>query len=222
MNAYPGFFLTFEGIEGTGKTSHSRHLFHYLQENRFSSILTCEPGGTAIGERIRNLLLHPETGAIDPLTEVLLFEASRREHVVRVIRPALEWGQVVVCVRYIDSTIAYQGYGRGIPIETLESLNVLATGGLLPDLTILLDVDPEEGLIRSFHHTASEELRFEEEFIRKKDILLSIRDGFFFLAQNNSHRFEIISTSGPKEEVFERIRVSVIQAIAKKRRGETR
>jgi len=220
MSLYSGFFLTFDGIEGTGKSTHARRLFTFLKDSGYSPLLTSEPGGTDIGEKIRALLLHPETGEVDPWTEVFLFEASRREHIIRVIRPALEKGQIVICVRFNDSTLAYQGYGRGLPITTLDYLNQLTTEGLTPDLTVLLDIDPEEGLKRSLYHTSPEELRFEEEFIRKKEILTAIREGFFQIAEQEPDRIRMISTAQPKDVVFETIKQCVLAAIHNKNWGD--
>jgi len=219
MNKYPGFFITFEGIEGTGKSTHARHLFSYLEGKGYPSLLTGEPGGTEIGNRIRSILLHPETGEVDPWTELFLFEASRREHVLQVIHPALKIGQIVICVRFCDSTLAYQGYGRGLPIPTLQCLNQLTTEDLIPDLTLLLDIDPEEGLKRSFHHTSPQELRFEEEFLHKKEVLTSIRNGFLKIAEMEPKRYQMISTFEAKDVVFEKIKIPVLTAIENKKRG---
>jgi len=221
MKDYSGFFLTFEGIEGTGKSTHARRLFSFLEESGFPCVFTVEPGGTEVGEQIRSILLHPKTGGVDPLTELFLFEASRREHVLRIILPALRLGKIVICVRFSDSTVAYQGYGRNLPISTVQDLNQLATGGLIPDLTVLLDVDPEEGLKRSFHHTSPHELRFEEEFSQKKEVLTTIREGFLHIAEEEPKRFKVISTSEPKSIVFEKIKTSVLSAIDETKKGDT-
>lgn len=221
MRQFPGLFITFEGIEGTGKSTHAKRLFAYLEEKEYRVLFTAEPGGTDVGDQIRSILLHPQTGEVDPVTELFLFEASRREHVLQVIRPALQTGRIVLCVRFCDSTIAYQGYGRGLSVEMIQYLNRLATNGLAPDLTLLLDIDPEEGLRRSFHHTSPQELRFEEEFIKKKDILDSIRKGFFKIAKEEPNRFQMISTVESKDVVFEKIKNCVLAAIQdKKRRNE--
>ena len=220
MKEFSGFFVTFEGIEGTGKSTHARRLFSFLEGNGYPSILTGEPGGTEVGNQIRSILLHPATGEVDAFTELFLFEASRREHVLRVIQPALQCGKIVICVRFCDSTVAYQGYGRKIPVHTVQYLNQVATGGLLPDLTILLDIEPEEGLRRSFHHTTPQELRFEEEFKQKKELLDRIRSGFFRLAKKEPKRFQVITTSEPKDDVFEKIKNCVLLAIEEKRRRE--
>lgn len=218
MRHFPGLFITFEGIEGTGKSTHAKHLFAFLKEKRYPVLFTVEPGGTEVGNQIRSILLHPQTGEVDAVTELFLFEASRREHVLQVIQPALQTEKIVLCVRFCDSTIAYQGYGRGLSVEMIQYLNSLATNGLVPDLTLLLDIDPEEGLRRSFHHTAPQELRFEEEFMKKKDVLDSIRRGFFKIAEGEPNRFQVISTVESKDVVFERIKNYVLAAIQDKKR----
>lgn len=218
MRYFPGLFITFEGIEGTGKSTHARRLFAFLEENGYPVLFTAEPGGTEVGNQIRSILLHPQTGGIDAITELFLFEASRREHVLQVIQPALQSGRIVLCVRFCDSTIAYQGYGRGLSIEMIQYLNRLATNDLMPDLTLLLDIDPEEGLRRSFHHTSPQELRFEEEFLKKKEILCSIRNGFFKIAAEEPKRFKVVSTIESKEVVFEKIKNCVLSVIQDKKR----
>lgn len=218
MRHFPGLFITFEGIEGTGKSTHAKHLFSFLEEREYPVLYTVEPGGTEVGNQIRSILLHPQTGDVDAVTELFLFEASRREHVLQVIQPALQTGRIVLCVRFCDSTIAYQGYGRGLSIEMIQYLNRLATNDLIPDLTLLLDIDPEEGLRRSFHHTSPQELRFEEEFLKKKDVLDSIRSGFFKIVKGEPKRFQVISTDEPKDVVFEKIKNCVLSFIQDKKR----
>ncbi|MDK2896978.1 MAG: dTMP kinase [Candidatus Atribacteria bacterium] len=211
-----GFFISFEGIEGSGKSAHSSRLYRFLEAEGYSCVLTQEPGGTPVGEKIRSLLLDPLTGDLDPLTETFLFQASRREHVERLIKPSLSLGKILICVRFIDSTLAYQGFGRKVDLQLLKNLNWMATGGVLPDLTLLLDVNPEQGLLRALSHTGEEELRFEQEFTRRKETLHSIRKGYLELARANSSRFIIIDSNREKEEVFRQIRDSVLSRLPKK------
>ncbi|MEN3187100.1 MAG: dTMP kinase [Atribacterota bacterium] len=207
MNDWPGFFVTFEGIEGSGKTSHANRLWRFLTEQGIHCILTREPGGTALGEKLREILLNPATENIDGVTEVLLFAASRCEHVRKVIVPALQAGRVVICVRYVDSTLAYQGYGRKIPLSFLTFLNEVVVGKVLPELPFLLDVEPEAGIKRSISKTCKEELRFEEEFLQHEELLEEIRKGYLAIAADNPERFCVISTTWlPKEDVFEYIK----------------
>jgi dTMP kinase len=142
-----GRLITVEGVEGAGKTTQVEALRAWLAERGVPVVATAEPDGTPLGASLRRVL--GEIDRVSPLTEAFLFAASRAEHVLRVIGPALACGQVVLCDRYVDSTVAYQGYGRGVALETLAHLNRLATGGVLPDLTLILDLDVSEGLRRA-------------------------------------------------------------------------
>ena len=163
-------FVTFEGIEGAGKSTAIDYLSSYLQARGHDPVLTREPGGSALGRRLRALLLDVRTGSIASRAELFLFLADRAQHVAEVIRPALEAGQVVLCDRFTDSTLAYQGYGRGLDTEYLRSLNTAATGGLAPDLTLLLDLPVRCGLERAGQRNRSEgmviaEGRFDREIV---------------------------------------------------------
>lgn len=214
-----GFLLTFEGIEGSGKTTQARRLFDFLTREGLSCVLTREPGGTSLGEGLRALLLNPETGSLDPLTEVFLFEAARREHVRRVLAPSLREGKVVLCVRFTDSTLAYQGWGRGVDLEFLRLLNERTAEGLSPDCTVLLDVDPRVGLARSLQNHALGEVRFELEFQREERLLERIREGYLELARREPERFLVISADRPEEEVFEEMRERVLPRIRTPKEG---
>lgn len=214
MSKNPGFFITLEGIEGSGKTTQADYLFSFLKEANIPCFLTREPGGTPIGDKIRDLLLNPKSGVIDPLAETFLFEASRREHIKQVISPALGEGKVVICVRFTDSTLAYQGYGRRVPLPYLYYLNDITTEGIMPNLTVLLDVEPQVGLTRSFSHTSEEELRFEKEFLVGKEFLWAVRDGYLRLAREYPERFVVIDTTNRSEkEVFAMIQEIVWQKL---------
>jgi dTMP kinase len=142
-----GRLITVEGVEGAGKSTQVEGLRTWLGERGVSVVATAEPDGTSLGASLRRVL--GEVDRVTPLTEALLFAASRAEHVQRVIRPALAAGQIVLCDRYVDSTVAYQGYGRGLPLKTIAQLNRLATAGVMPDLTLVLDLDVAEGLRRA-------------------------------------------------------------------------
>src|SRR4030067_314607 len=155
-------FITFEGIEGSGKSTQIKLLSDYLKAKGHSVLITAEPGGTDIGSKIRKLLLEPENH-MDPLTELLLYNASRAEHVRKVIYPALMQGGVVICDRFTDSTTAYQGYGRGMDITIIKTLNDVVVPELKPFITFLLDMDVQEGLRRNIG--AKKEDRFELETI---------------------------------------------------------
>lgn len=214
-----GFFLTFEGIEGSGKTTQARRLCAFLEKEGFPCILTQEPGGTPLGEGLRKILLHPETGALDPLTEVFLFEAARREHVVTVLNPALQAGKVVLCVRFTDSTLAYQGWGRGVDLAFLRFLNEKASGGLVPDCTVLFDLDPRIGLSRSLGSHGFSEIRFELEFERELSLLERIREGYLELARREPERFVVIVADRTEDEVFEELVAKVLPRLSVVKEG---
>jgi len=141
-------FITLEGPDGSGKTTQARLLADWLREQGYEVVLTREPGGTDVGDQIRVVLHDPRNTAMDARAEILLYSASRAQHVAQLIRPALAAGKIVISDRYADSTLAYQGYGRGLDLEMLRTITAFATGGLTPDLTLYLDITPQEGLQR--------------------------------------------------------------------------
>ncbi|MDQ7037962.1 MAG: dTMP kinase [Aquificota bacterium] len=184
--------ITFEGIDGSGKTTQANRLKDYLESRGLKVHLFREPGGTGAGERIRDILLEYD---LDPLTELFLFEASRVE-LLRVIREALSRGEVVVLDRFTDSTLAYQGYGRGLNLDLVKRLNSLATQGTEAEITFLLDLDPEIALRR-----AGRKSRFDDpEFLRK------VREGYLEIARSCPHRVVVLDASLPEEEVFLKIK----------------
>ena len=179
-------FITFEGTEGSGKSTQSRILYRKLCRHGVQAVLTAEPGGTPLGLRIRALLKGRQTVPIAPASELLLFNAARAQLVETVIRPSLLDGKVVICDRYVDSTIAYQGFGRALDLELVHTANTLATGGLRPDLTILLDLPPGIGLGRK----NSERLdRFEVETLAFHE---RVRTGYLTAAACDPHRWLIL------------------------------
>ncbi len=184
-------FITFEGIEGAGKTTLAQQLGAWLQGQGIAVVLTREPGGSPLGTQLRPLLLHE---AIDPYTELFLFLADRREHTLRLILPALQQGTWVLSDRYADSTLVYQGYGRGLDLTLIRQLNALATDGLLPDLTVLIDLPVETALAR-----ANAPNRFEAETLAFHQ---RIRDGYLQEAAREPERFLILDGRQPPEALL--------------------
>ncbi len=206
-------FITFEGPEGSGKSTQIQRLGVYLQEQGVDCVVTKEPGGTPIADKIRAIVLDSASAELDPWAEVLLYSASRRQHTVERIRPALARGAHVLCDRYIDATIAYQGYGRLIDLGRLQQLNDWATEGLLPDLTLLYDIDEATGLARAHRRNAAmdvDEGRFEAEDLR---FHRRVREGYLAMAVAEPKRFVVIDGRGTIDEVFERTLAAVKRLI---------
>lgn len=198
-----GRFITIEGPEGGGKTTQAKRLEADLRAAGIDVLRTREPGGTPLGEQLRELLLAhgPEIGPIDPLAEALLFSAARRQLVETVIEPALAAGTTVVCARFADSTLAYQGYGAGVALADLRVLERITTGGLRPDLTIVLDLPVDVGLDRKAPADRTRfELGFDLDFHRR------VREGFLALAATEPDRFAVVEASGPADDVWEEVR----------------
>src|SRR5262245_53122479 len=186
-------FITFEGIDGSGKTTQVRLLHDYLVQRGIDAVVAREPGGTEVGESIRQILLHSGTQDLRPLSELLLYYASRHQNLCQNILPALDRGQWVLCDRYADASLAYQGYGRGLDLNFIEQLNQAVIGQRLPNLTILIDVDPAVALGRARQRDqrrAVDEGRFEME---SKDFFERVRRGYLTIARANPERFRIVS-----------------------------
>jgi len=203
------FFITFEGIEGSGKSTQIRRLHNYLTARGQTVLATREPGGCAIADAIRAILLDPSNQAMTARTELLLYAAARSQHVEQIIRPALAAGTTVLCDRFFDATSAYQGGGRGLDQALIETLNGLATGGLCPDLTLLLDFTAEDGLQRArqrnYDNNLLDEGRFELEAL---DFHRRVRQSYLQLAESEP-RFRIINATGSADEVAGRIAEAV-------------
>jgi len=199
-----GLLITLEGGEASGKTTQAGALAKHLEERGLPVCLTREPGGTALGLAVMRLLRESEGGlALTPLAELLLFDADRAQHVSEMFRPALAAGKIVICDRFTDSSLAYQGYGRGLGLDLIRRLNDEATGGLIPDLTLLLDVPPGVGLSREgaqLDVTGRESLGFHER----------VREGFLALAREEPERFVVIDATLAEREV-EGLAVAVVE-----------
>lgn len=192
-----GLFITFEGADGCGKTTQIKLLDEYLRSKGYKTLLTREPGSIGLGIKLREILLNYD-GEISPTCESFLFLADRAQHIDCIIKPALDDGIVVLCDRHTDSTVAYQGYGRGIDLEQIHYLNKIATGNLKPDLTIVLDVDIETSLAR----VGAEKDRMESagaEFFER------VRQGFLEIAKQEPHRVKIVDSTQTIEDIHKQI-----------------
>ncbi len=201
-----GIFITFEGIEGSGKSTLVSQLALLLKNKGIDPLITREPGGTALGRELRAILLNPAGADIQPLSELLLYAADRAQHIREVIGPALDEGKTVLCDRFSDATAAYQGYGRGIPLETIRSADGLAREGRIPDLTVLLDLPPDEGLERARSRNARDgagaETRMDDE---QPEFHRKVREGYLDLARQQPDRFLILDASNRPEHMASRV-----------------
>jgi dTMP kinase len=196
-----GFFIVFEGGEGAGKSTQEALLADALCARGHTVVRTREPGGTPAAEAIRAIVLSPEYAGLDPRAEALLFAAARGEHVARVVRPALERGDVVICDRYLDSSVAYQGFARGLGPRRVRDLSLWATGDLLPDLTVVLDIDPVEGLARF-----DERDRLEAEPL---DYHQQVRAAYLALAEQEPERYLVV----PARDAIDSIAAAILARV---------
>ena len=201
-----GLFLSFEGGEGSGKSLQARGLAQALTERGREVVLTREPGGTAAGERIRDILLHAREIPLSPEAQVLLFSSARAQLVREVIRPALDAGKIVIADRFFDSTVVYQGHGHGVPMEAIREVTALAVGTLAPDRTFLLDVPVEVGLARSGWRAEARWDRFEAD---ATDFHVRVRDAYLRLAAAEPRRFVVVPADRGEAEVASDIRREV-------------
>jgi dTMP kinase len=210
-------FITFEGVEGSGKTTQIQHLRRYLTQKGIPCVITREPGGCSISEQIRKILLNPDHREMVPLTELLLYEAARAQHVEEVIAPLIKKGSVVICDRFSDASIAYQGYGRKVNLRLIETLNWISSQDVRPDATFLLDCPSRVGLKRARNRNQvlqqDEEGRFELEEVR---FHYRVRRGYLAVARKEPRRFKIIDTRQGEGKVFQKIQKVVDELIQSK------
>jgi len=207
-------FITFEGIEGSGKTTQIRYLVEYFEKQGQPCVTTREPGGTTIGNKIRSILLDPESKGMDPTTELLLYMADRAQHIQFLVKPAMAAGKMVLCDRYFDATVVYQGYARGLNVDLIKKLHQILLNDLKPDVTILLDLPPQVGLKRAWKQLnngqrSDDESRFEEEKLKFHQ---RVRAGYLELAQLEPDRFHIIDAALDEQQVRNNI-LKIIDSI---------
>lgn len=203
-----GYLITLEGPEGSGKTTHGVMLREYLVKKGYEVTLTHEPGGTPLGKKLRQILLTPDEDVFSSLCELFLYLADRANHMEKVIGPALNEGKVVICDRFIDATVAYQGYGRGLGLELIKELNSLATGQIEPDLTIILDIEAELGLLKAVNSKLEQGLKDGDRLEQVGlDFHRRVRAGYLKIAYEDRSRVKLIAVDGPIEEIQARIRV---------------
>ncbi len=210
-------FITFEGIEGCGKTTQLKLLAGLLEKQGFQVVTTREPGGCPIADKVRAILLDAENHAMVPLAELLLYAAARAQHVAEIVRPALAAGKIVLCDRFTDATMAYQGFGRGLDQETIATLNQLAIGQLRPELTILLDCPVEIGLSRAIARIDNSQGAREERFeLEARQFHQRVRDGYIQLAAQEPARFVRIDGGQDLQQVTSAITAAVLARIVQR------
>ena len=200
-------FITFEGLDGSGKSTHLRRAAVRLRERGIPHVVTNEPGGTPLGDAVRAIFLDPRWGQVDGTVELLLVFASRRQHLLEVIEPALAAGQHVLCDRFTDSTLAYQGYGRGVPLPMIEQVDALATGGRRPDRTLLFDLPARTA--RSRGHSPSRRSRGAADRLDAEGLAFysRVRQGFLALAEREPERFRRVRSGGSPEGTYRQVSV---------------
>jgi dTMP kinase len=206
-----GLFITFEGTDGAGKSTQIRMINEYLMENGFDTLLTREPGGCVISEKIREILLDVNSESMDARTEALLYAASRAQHVEEVIRPAVDAGKIVLCDRFVDSSYAYQGFGRQLGLKNIIKINDFAAGGLLPDRTFFLQLPPEKAFLRMNEQKVHDRLESAGEAFHRR-----VYEGFLKISSLYKDRIVIIDVKGTKQETHALIRAAMDHILQRK------
>ncbi len=207
----PGFFLTLEGGEGAGKSTVSRRLIVDLAKKGYKVLYTREPGEGKIGESIREILLHKANTHLSPHAEALLFAADRAQHVAETVLPALKNGFVVICDRYLDSSVAYQGYARDLGVEDIAHLSNWGTDNLEPDLTVLIDIDPAVAIARKFDQDETNRMEMLDTSFHQK-----VREGFLYLAKSNPKRIVVVDGERTQNKIYDEILELVTKKLTQK------
>ncbi|HPZ10142.1 MAG TPA: dTMP kinase [Candidatus Eremiobacteraeota bacterium] len=200
-----GIFISFEGLEGAGKSTQHKKLCAYLEKKNIDFISSSEPGGTEIGRSLRNVLIDNRFNNMESLTEVFLFSASRYQHVCEVIKDALQKGYMVITDRYVDSTIAYQSYGRGLDINLIKYLNEIATDRIYPHITFLLDITPEKSIERLLNRVSLTHKKLDRIEEEKLEFFQRVREGYLFLAKAEVERFKVIDAREDVDTIHRKI-----------------
>jgi dTMP kinase len=211
-----GYFISIEGSDGSGKSTQIKLIKEYFASKGFEVVESREPGGTRIGEKIRDIILDNENVEMSPVTEALLYAASRAQHVTEVIRPCLEQGKVIICDRYVDSSIAYQGVGRGLGMDVVSKINSVAIQGIMPDLTIFFDIDPEVALNRKIEDGKADRLELEKLEFHKK-----VYKGYKQIASTNS-RIKIVDASRSVMEIHKDVINIIDEFLLKRSNGQSK
>ena len=209
-----GLFITFEGPERSGKSTHSRRAFRFLKKEGYNVVYTREPGGTPLGDQIRKVLLHSKKAKIAPIVETLLFEASRSELIKEIIAPALCKKKIVISDRFSDATLVYQGYAGSVPLSEIKKIETVSMKGIKPDLTVLLDIDARAGLKKIRRGT--------KDRMESKGLLFhrKVRNGYLILARSDKKRIKVIKTRDTIQATFESVKYEVMNALRRhKKRG---
>ncbi|ALM27216.1 MULTISPECIES: dTMP kinase [Bacillus] len=207
-----GMFITFEGPEGAGKTTVIRKVYEEMERQGYAVMATREPGGIDIAEQIREVILNEKNTKMDAKTEALLYAAARRQHLAEKVEPALKRGETVLCDRFVDSSLAYQGYARGLGIEEVKSINDFAINGTMPQMTIYFSITPEEGLKRIDANQGREKNRLDMETLNFHQM---VREGYEHLIAQSPERFRVVDASQPVQDVFNEV-FQLIQDTLKK------
>jgi len=205
-----GLFITIEGPEGAGKTTVLEHIVKELRKQGHPVVQTREPGGIAIAEQIRSVILNTDNTSMDARTEALLYAAARRQHLIEKVVPALQEGSIVLCDRFVDSSLAYQGHARGLGMDEVASINAFAIDGVMPQLTLLFDVRPEVGLARIHRHDGREVNRLDLEDLSFHQ---KVREGYLKLAQSHKERIVVIDAEQHQENVYEEVLAQIAKVL---------